>query len=181
MGTPLEFVVDAGEDRTLILGDSLQLEATSANPAPGFVEYIWTEPYTGTLSCTECTNPWASPMYSIIYELLGIDSKGCESTDLIRVNVEKPRVAMVPTGFTPNNDLTNDELRAQGTGLADVRVRIYNANNNELVFAANSLKPWDGRDLNGEPCPDGYYFYAIEAVTAEGTPITKGQAIRLFR
>ena len=87
----------------------------------------------------------------------------------------------IPNVFSPNNDLTNDELRAQGTGLADVRVRIYNANNNELVFAANSLKPWDGRDLNGEPCPDGYYFYAIEAVTAEGTPITKGQAIRLFR
>ena len=87
----------------------------------------------------------------------------------------------IPNVFSPNNDLVNDELRVQGEGFQEVRVRIYNANNNQLVFAAESLKPWDGRDLSGQPCPDGFYFYAIEAVDRGGRLHTKGQAIRLFR
>ena len=87
----------------------------------------------------------------------------------------------IPNVFSPNNDLVNDELRVQGDGFKEVRVRIYNANNNQLVFAAESLKPWDGRDMNGQPCPDGFYFYAIEAVDLGGRLHSKGQAIRLFR
>ncbi len=167
VGTPLEFVVDAGEDRTLILGDSLQLEATSANPAPGFVEYIWTEPYAGTLSCTECTNPWASPMYSIIYELLGIDSKGCESTDLIRVNVEKPRVAMVPTGFTPNNDLTNDLLVVHGMeGTLVKTFRIFDRWGELLYedkdfYVNDTARGWDGT-FRGKPMNGGVYVWYLE-------------------
>ncbi|MCB0808991.1 MAG: gliding motility-associated C-terminal domain-containing protein [Flavobacteriales bacterium] len=90
-------------------------------------------------------------------------------------------VLFIPNVFSPNNDLINDELRVQGEGFQEVRVRIYNANNNQLVFAAESLKPWDGRDLSGQPCQDGYYFYAIEAVDMTGRLHTKGQAIRLFR
>ena len=77
-----------------------------------------------------------------------------------------------------------DRLRAEGVDLENfqrVSVRIYSAANNQLVFSANDMSGWDGRDLSGQPCPDGYYFYALEAVTHQNRTITRGQTVRLFR
>ncbi len=169
VGSPPEFIVDAGEDITIILGDSTQLEAAAIDPAPGFVEYVWSEPYVGTLSCTECANPWAKPMYSIIYELFGIDSKGCEASDLIRVNVEKPRVAMVPTGFTPNEDLTNDLLVVHGMEGTYVKVfRIFDRWG-ELVYQDSDFyvndftRGWDGT-FRGQPLNAGVFVWHLEVV-----------------
>lgn len=90
----------------------------------------------------------------------------------------------IPNVFSPNSDNLNDELRPEGEGLDQfqrVIVRIYSASTDQLVFSANSLESWDGRDPSGQLCPDGYYFYALEAIGPDGRTITKGQTVRLFR
>lgn len=110
---PAELDVDAGPDLEIVFGDSTQLAAAVVN-AQGLVEYVWQAPYDGTLSCTECEKPFASPEFTIDYEIYIIDENGCEATDMIRVFVDKPKLAIVPTGFTPNGDGMNDLLLVHG-------------------------------------------------------------------
>ena len=106
-----------------------------------------------------------------------------EEPDPFRTPVDDASI-FIPNVFSPNSDRINDQLRAEGVDLENfqrVSVRIYSAANNQLVFSANDMSGWDGRDLSGQPCPDGYYFYALEAVTHQNRTITRGQTVRLFR
>lgn len=85
----------------------------------------------------------------------------------------------IPNIFTPNGDGTNDEFVVSATGLTNITVSIYSAINDRLVFQANNLTPWDGRDASGALCAEGYYFYAIEAIGPDGEPMNKGQVVQL--
>lgn len=87
----------------------------------------------------------------------------------------------IPNVFTPNDDLENDRLEVQGAGFERVTVRIFSASTGAKVFEANDLRAWDGFDLNGRRCPEGHYFYAIEAMDAQGLLHTRGQVIMLSR
>jgi len=87
----------------------------------------------------------------------------------------------IPNAFSPGmRDAVNDELEVKAEGLSDVHVRIYSLSN-QLVFRANDLRAWDGRNMSGQLCDEGYYFYAIEGVDGNGKPYSKGQTVRLFR
>lgn len=122
---PDDFMVDAGPDVTINLGQTIQIEATSENGV-GEVMYVWYPPYDSTMSCVECIAPFFFPQSTIIYELYGVDENGCEDTDLLTINVAKPRSAVVPTGFTPNGDGVNDILQVHGLPGTIVRTfRVY--------------------------------------------------------
>jgi len=86
----------------------------------------------------------------------------------------------IPNTFSSNGDGVNDALEVKAEGLNDLQVRIYSLSN-QLVFRANDLSAWDGRDMSGQLCAEGYYFYAIEGVDGNGKPYSKGQTVRLFR
>lgn len=165
---PEEFVVDAGLDYTMDLGDSLRVYADSRGGA-GQITYIWSAPYDGTLSCTECAAPFVGPTYSITYELYGMDENGCESTDLVNVFVRKPRMVAVPTGFTPNSDGNNDRLLVHGR--EGTRVKLFQVFDRwgELVYEGRDFEVndtntgWDGtfrgQDMNG-----GVYVWLVTAI-----------------
>ena len=88
----------------------------------------------------------------------------------------------IPNAFSPGmRDGVNDELEVRAEGLTNIQVRIYSLGS-QLVFRANStVEHWDGRDLGGQPCLEGYYFYAIEGLDGNDKPFSKGQTIHLFR
>jgi hypothetical protein len=64
-----------------------------------------------------------------------------------------------------------------------VLVRIFSANSNAQVFAADNLATkWNGRVMNtGTPCEPGMYFYAMEVTGKDGKTWSKGEVVRLFR
>lgn len=100
---------------------------------------------------------------------------------------EEPALAPAPTLWIPNafspgmRDGVNDDLVVKAEGLKNIQVRIYSMGS-QLVFKASStLELWDGRDLGGQPCQEGYYFYAIEGLDGNDKPFSKGQTIHLFR
>ncbi|MEO8066424.1 MAG: gliding motility-associated C-terminal domain-containing protein [Flavobacteriales bacterium] len=85
----------------------------------------------------------------------------------------------IPNVFTPNEDGVNDVLEVSAIGLSNIAVSIYSATNDKLVFRADNLSPWDGRDASGARCAEGYYFYAIEAIGPDGKAMSKGQVVLL--
>jgi len=72
-------VVDAGPDVSICKQNSTQLQATGA------ASYSWS-PATG-LSCTNCTNPVASPVTPTTYTVTGTDANGCINTDNVTVSI----------------------------------------------------------------------------------------------
>lgn len=70
---------DAGEDREICLGESVQLNGK------GGVGYRWT-PSTG-LDCTDCSAPVAMPVQTTTYYLESIGSNGCSSVDSVKITV----------------------------------------------------------------------------------------------
>lgn len=162
---PALFELDAGDDWTITLGDSVEIWPTPIN-GTGDIEFIWYPPYEGTLSCDTCQNPLVYPQYSIIYEIYAEDENGCNDTDMLRVTVEKPRLAVVPEGFTPNGDNMNDVLLVHG--LKNTRVLNFQVFDRwgELVYEAsdfmvNDAIGWDGM-FKGKPAPEGVYVWHMQ-------------------
>lgn len=177
---PEEFMVLAGIDERLVLGDSIQLLADTVN-AQGSVEFVWSAPYEGTLSCIECPDPWVVTQNTIMYELYGIDENGCEDTDLITVFIEKPRTVLVATGFSPNGDFTNDRLYVHGrTGTIIKSFKVFDRWGQLLFenadFEVNDpAQGWDG-SYRGEIVSSGVYIWYIEAEYIDGAEeVFKGQ------
>jgi hypothetical protein len=87
----------------------------------------------------------------------------------------------MPNVFTPDGDGVNDSYIIEGSGFDRITIKVFSAQNNRLVFSADHLKPWDGTDMNGVPCPDGYYVVAVEARGADGRVLPQSKAVWLNR
>ena len=169
INTPPPLEVNAGDDEyTIVLGDSLTLTAEAQN-AQGEILFEWIEPFPGALNCLLCEEITVKPAYTISYELIGIDSAGCQDNDFIKVFVQKDQVIAVPTGFTPNGDGRNDELIVHGAPQTLINVfRVYDRHG-ELVFALEDItieeitNGWNGQ-FNGQEMPSDTYLWFIEAV-----------------
>jgi gliding motility-associated-like protein len=97
--------VDAGPDKTICAGQTVQLQASGA------FTYLWTPP-TG-LSCTGCAAPFAGPANTTTYSLLGTDVNGCQDSDRVVVTV----IQKLPVTVSPGGEICENEsfqLNASG-------------------------------------------------------------------
>ena len=178
---PPRFTIEAMPNVNLNLGDSIQLFANALNNR-GSVNITWKAPYDNTLSCIQCTNPTAKPLFTITYGINAIDSAGCRAADSVTINVIKPRFVLVPTAFTPNNDQVNDRLLVRGkSGTRILVFRVYDRWG-ELLYEAknfdinNENAGWDG-NFRAQPMTSGLYVWYIEAQYQDGaTEILKGSS-----
>ncbi|PTM14099.1 MAG: hypothetical protein DA408_04200 [Bacteroidetes bacterium] len=173
VGEPAEFSVDAGPDLRMLYGDSIELAAVVSN-AQGSVSLVWNPPYPGSLSCEVCPNPIASPDYTLDYQLLAYDENDCEASDILRVFVDKPKLAVVPTGFTPNNDGYNDLLLVHGLpGTQVLNFQVFDRWG-ELVYTASDFPVnqaavgWDGSFRN-QPMNGGVFVWLLVVRHLDGT------------
>jgi len=167
---------DAGNDTTIISGASVQLNGS------GGVTYAWS-PSNG-LSCTNCTNPIASPTDTTTYILTVTDANGCTDVDTVVVNVIKEIVdcgdVFVPNAFSPNNDGINDTLFVRGKCISTMEFCIYNRWG-EKVFESNNISTgWNGKYKNGTRNTGVYVWYLI-ATMDDGTVVNKKGNVTLFR
>jgi len=78
------------------------------------------------------------------------------------VCVSVPLLLWPPNAFTPNGDEVNDEFLVQGKYVSSFNIQIFNRWG-ELMFESKDMnKSWDGK-FNGQICPNGLYYYRIEA------------------
>jgi hypothetical protein len=85
--------VNAGPDQTICMGDKVSLSA-----APKGISFNWA-PSAG-LSCTNCSNPVASPAATNTYTVTQVDIYGCTSTDDITVFVKDPMALNLNASIT---------------------------------------------------------------------------------
>lgn len=148
------FIVDAGEDQDLHLGDNalLQVYGTEGQPV------VWgPASYINNIYTTE---PAVYPPTSTLYYVTVTSLQGCRFSDSVFVNVIP---TMVATAFSPNGDGKNDIFRFLPN---DPRVRMVEMSVydrwGKRVWTGNSItQGWDGT-YDGSAAEVGVYFYYID-------------------
>lgn len=147
-----EVDVDAGQDVTIIQGESTTLSGTGT----GILS--WSPPL--DLSNTNTSNPVASPDQTTTYFLTTTTATGCEETDEVTIIVLEP--IAIANVVTPNGDGINDSwiiLRIELYPLA--KVSIYDRWGQRLLNDVGYQNDWDGVFL-GKALPPSTYYYVIE-------------------
>lgn len=88
---------------------------------------------------------------------------------------------IVPTAFTPNNDLINDHFKPvlSFTPLAYYLV-ITDSRNNVLFETQDSFSEWDGTQ-NGKLLPQGVYIWFLKVRTPSDKNITRTGTVTIIR
>jgi len=159
-----ELVVDAGPNVMVQLGDSIQLDGVANYNGP----LTWTWETNDFLSCNDCPNPWVLPLNTITYQLMALDSNGCEASDEVTITVQIDRNVFIPNIFTPNQDGINDVFHAfGGPDVASIRTMNIYDRWGEPVFEANDIQPndpsmgWDGRFRDQKMASSVFVYYIV--------------------
>ncbi len=174
---PLPVGVVVPADTTIVLGDSLLLQADVSN-AVGGATLAWQSALVDSVRCAdppECTAVWIKPPYANTYTATATDANGCVGSASVRVQVEKPRGVYVPTAFSPNGDGQNDRLWVHGKSRQIRRVHLFQVFDRwgEQVFEARDFalndetKSWDGF-FRGQPAQAGVYVWVVEVEYRDG-------------
>lgn len=104
----------------------------------------------------------------------------CESTTTQNIRIDPETFIYIPNAFTPNNDRVNDQFMAQGIGIREFTISIFDRWGKEIFYSADMLDAWDGR-YQGKACPIGAYVYIIEIVNVKGEPKRFKGSVNLIR
>lgn len=108
--------------------------------------------------------------------LIAHSQYGCDDTTNIVIPMNKENV-WIPNAFMPDDPQGNNRFGTISKGTTKQEMYIYNRRG-QLVFHCEGTDcSWDGRDGNGELCPQGAYVYLIRYVNKfnpEKTQVRKG-------
>lgn len=172
-----EVMAYAGRDTNVVVGQSLQLNAT------GGVYYNWS-PATG-LSSTTIPNPVAiyrSAATQIRYRMIASDSMRCPDTAFVTVRVFQTAPSVfVPTGFTPNADGLNDVIKPILAGIKKLNYfRIFNRWGQLVYETQQEGQGWDGR-INGQLQGTHVFVWTVSAVSYLDQPYFAKGTVTLIR
>jgi gliding motility-associated-like protein len=168
IASPGEIEVSLGDDQTILLGESINLEAitTSGNPI-----FEWS---VDSLTCLSCTEIQVNPVEASMYSVMVTDTlTGCTARDEIIVQVSKKRDVFIPNVFSPNFDGDNDVFRIySGPSVARINSFIIFDRWGGKVFEANNVLPnddigWDGT-VKGKDVAVGVYIYLADIEYVDG-------------
>jgi gliding motility-associated-like protein len=155
--------------------EELLLEAFPVNNSfnPSSVNYVWRDQMNnsiGTNSSTISVDDYLSQHQSMNLPLIfgvTVQSNGCNTTTSF--TVENDPCKIIPRGFSPNNDQSNDTFNLTGMGVKELI--IFNRYGAKVYsFYGNYSNQFKGETENGEKLPDATYFYNIKK--ANGTVVT---------
>jgi gliding motility-associated-like protein len=149
---------------------------------PNVITYYWIVGDRLTYTTAEPVFTLAEPgLYRV--SLTTLDAFGCLNTvienDFIEVREVFP--LEIPTAFSPNGDLNNDEFWVRGANIMDFEFLVFNRMGN-LVFTTRDLNfRWNGRSDNGTELQEGAYIYYVKGRTYRGVPFERSGSITLIR
>lgn len=146
---------------TIFIGQSVTLHANGNG--------IITWNSHSTLSCTNCTDPVATPQATTIYTATNRSPDGCQVSDQFTVVVLNDALVNIPTGFTPNGDGLNDYFGPLGKVPDGYRLQVFNRNG-EVVFRSSAINQrWDGR-YKGIIQPSSVFIYLVDYKDIQNKP-----------
>ena len=165
---PNENQVNLGDDITINLGETIQLNAVVNFDV---FSILWNRPDIG---CLDCLDPIVSPVETSDYSITVTDTLGCSTTDDVIVYVKRGRNVFIPSAFSPNEDGYNDKffINADQSVLKISKFRIFDRWG-EIVYSIDNIDPndrsvgWDG-DFRGERMNPGVFVYLAEIVFVDG-------------
>lgn len=170
VGEPSPILIALPQDTSLPLGCALEIDAQISADFP--IQIQWT-PTIG-LNCTNCEAPLTQPLENITYQLMVLDSTGCQSFDSISIFIIKNYSVFIPNIFSPNGDGTNDYLEIfTGKDVDEIlSFTIFNRWG-AIVFNRNNSLPgdpdcrWDG-NFKAKNCQPGVFVYLAEVRFIDG-------------
>jgi len=176
-------LVNAGNDTSVVIGEPLQLNASSNDTTtPGGDSFVWT-PIIG-LNNPDIYDPvaiFSGETDSVRYMVTATSQYGCIGTAEILVKVFKtgPDI-FVPNAFTPGGP-TNDLFRPVPVGISSLSYfRVY-SRWGQLVYSTTRIGDgWDGR-VNGQLQDSGTYVWMVEGTTYTGRKVSHKGTMILVR
>jgi hypothetical protein len=176
-------VVSAGNDTSVVVGEPLQLNATSNDTTtPGGDSFVWS-PIIG-LDNPDIANPvgvYSAEIDSVRYLVTATSGYGCTGVGQVVVKVFKtgPDI-FVPNAFTPTG-LTNNIFRPVAVGIDRLAYfRVYNRWG-QLVYNTTRLGDgWDGR-VDGHLEESGTFVWAVEGISYTGKTVAHKGTMILIR
>ena len=175
----------AGNDTILTMNEPIKLRGQDLNNS-GITQWNWSP--VNNLDNASTQSPlamFATPVltypYDYVYTLTGTTPEGCEGKDEIRIKVIQGPEIYVPTGFTPNNDGKNDQLKPVLAGIKELRFfKVYNRWGQPVFQTKDASRGWDGK-LNGMIENNGSYVWLAEGVDFKGNIISRKGSTTLVR
>jgi gliding motility-associated-like protein len=162
--------VSLGEDKEILEGDKLMLEAKTNYPDV-IKNYVWLPQ--GTNACDTCRKIDVSPSKNQWYAIK-VSKDGCAASDSINVKVLNQKLVYMPNIFSPNDDKINDLYRPYcAEGVAEIEyfqvfdrwgTLIYEVTNHN---ATDTSIGWDGTYKN-IPANRDVYTYAVQVRLRNG-------------
>ena len=166
LNTPDSFFIELPRFIDVQKGDLIDLFPNVNGGVPDY-SWLWESNVPISDFCDTCTSQSFVATENIFITANVEDENGCETIANVLIRVSEDRIILVPTGFTPNGDMVNDELIVHGTENVEIlSFKIFDRwgglvfeNEN---FTTNELKGWDGKIL-GEDGQSGIYIWQLTA------------------
>lgn len=117
--------------------------------------------------------------YSVSLVAYGVN--GCNDTLNYNFEIDGFSEVTLPNVFTPNNDGVNDLFKPITRGLEELKVWVYSRHGVLMHHWVGVNGFWDGHSTAGEECPDGVYFYVLEAKGFDGKEYKLKSNLTLIR
>ncbi len=149
-------MANAGADKTILEGQSVELNGTIATNVTSFFYWLPDVYIDNVLSL----NPTVHPPDDTTYTLYDVSNDGC-GTAADHVFVKVYKTVLVPNAFSPNGDGINDTWKiTELDTYPGAEVFIFNRYG-QTVFHSTNYQPWNGT-FNGKTLPIGTYYYLID-------------------
>lgn len=153
-----------------------RLEGASEERIPipgGFEQQSWQDPLSELIF-----NPMG---HTVTYRLRFIPTETGASASLSNaVELELPVQVFVPTAFTPDGNMQNEEFRpVLSFSPREYELQIRNRRGTLVFHSRDPLAAWDGH-FKGRLQPEGAYIWQLKITTLDGLSLAKAGQISLL-
>lgn len=131
--------IDAGEDKIIIYGQDVFLDATHSGGS-----FFWDSSI--FLNCLSCENTAAFPEATTTFYANVLDHYGCIARDSVTISLDG--IIYVPNSFTPDGDGVNDIFKVSALDLTKFKLTIFNRWGQLLFESEDVSQGWDGKFKN---------------------------------
>ena len=129
----------------------------------------------------ETATPTTNITETTLFTVTNTTENNCNFSREITVNVKSESFALIPSGFSPNNDGVNDVLNIHPFNVSElVTFEIYDRWG-KMIYQTNDITAgWNG-EIKNRTADMGVYVYFVSLVAKDGTPYTQKGNVTLIR